>query len=77
MILLLLEALRRRQRAPDAAGVDIPVLVWLTLGSWEAAPQTPQDCNGIGPEVRVSHLFAVFPIDGQFTRNTSQTELLS
>jgi hypothetical protein len=43
MILLLLEALQRRQRAPDAARVDIPVPVWLTLGSWEAAPQTLRD----------------------------------
>jgi hypothetical protein len=35
MILLLLEALRHRQRVPDAARSDVPVPVWLTLGSWD------------------------------------------
>ena len=39
MILLLLEALRYRQRMPETARTDVPVPVWLTLGSWDPGVQ--------------------------------------
>jgi hypothetical protein len=40
MILLLLEALRYRERMPDTARTDVPVPVWLTLGSWDPSEQS-------------------------------------
>jgi hypothetical protein len=43
MILLLLEALRYRQRTPDTARIDVPVPVWLTLGSWDPSEQGLRD----------------------------------
>ena len=39
MILLLIEALRHRERVPDAARTAVPVPVWLTLGSWDPRSQ--------------------------------------
>ena len=39
MILLLMEALRHRERMPGADRPRIPVSVWLTLGSWEPTSQ--------------------------------------
>ena len=43
MILLLLEALRYRQRMPETARTDVPVPVWLTLGSWDPSVQGLRD----------------------------------
>jgi hypothetical protein len=43
MILLLLEALRYRERIPEAARTDVPVPVWLTLGSWDPGAQDLRD----------------------------------
>jgi hypothetical protein len=43
MILLLTEALRHRERVPDAARDDVPVPVWLTLGSWDPRSQGLRD----------------------------------
>jgi predicted NACHT family NTPase len=43
MILLLLEALRYRQRLPETARIDVPVPVWLTLGSWDPSVQGLRD----------------------------------
>jgi hypothetical protein len=43
MILLLLEALRYRQRMPETARTDVPVPVWLTLGSWDPGVQGLRD----------------------------------
>jgi hypothetical protein len=43
MILLLMEALRHRERVPDAARDDVPVPVWLTLGSWDPRSQGLRD----------------------------------
>jgi hypothetical protein len=43
MILLLLEALRYRKRMPETPRTDIPVPVWLTLGSWDPSVQTLRD----------------------------------
>jgi hypothetical protein len=43
MILLLLEALRYRQRIPETARTDVPVPVWLTLGSWDPSVQGLRD----------------------------------
>jgi hypothetical protein len=39
MILLLVEALCYRERVPDAARSDLPVPVWLSLGSWDPRSQ--------------------------------------
>jgi hypothetical protein len=43
MILLLIEALRHRERVPDAARTAVPVPVWLTLGSWNPRSQGLRD----------------------------------
>jgi hypothetical protein len=43
MILLLLEALRYRQGMPEAARTDVPVPVWLTLGSWNPSVHALRD----------------------------------
>jgi hypothetical protein len=43
MILLLLEALRYRARIPETARTDVPVPVWLTLGSWDPSVQKLRD----------------------------------
>jgi TIR domain len=43
MILLLLEALRYRARIPETARIDVPVPVWLTLGSWDPSVQKLRD----------------------------------
>ena len=43
MILLLLEALRFRQRMPEMARTDVPVPVWLTLGTWNPKEQGLRD----------------------------------
>jgi hypothetical protein len=43
MILLLLEALRYRQRVPESARANVPVPVWLTLGSWNPGVQGLRD----------------------------------
>jgi hypothetical protein len=43
MVLLLLEALRHRQRVTDAAKANVPVPVWLTLGSWVPSEQDLRD----------------------------------
>ena len=43
MILLLLEALRYRQRMPETARRAVPVPVWLTLGSWNPGVQGLRD----------------------------------
>jgi hypothetical protein len=43
MILLLLEALRYRERIPETARTDVPVPVWLTLGSWDPSVQGLRD----------------------------------
>ncbi len=43
MILLLIEALRHRERVPDATRARIPVPVWLTLGSWDPSLQGIRD----------------------------------
>jgi hypothetical protein len=43
MILLLLEALRYRHRMPDTVRTDVPVPVWLTLGSWDPNAQRLRD----------------------------------
>jgi hypothetical protein len=43
MILLLIEALRHRERVPDAARATVPVPVWLTLGSWDPRSQELRD----------------------------------
>jgi hypothetical protein len=43
MILLMLEALRYRERMPETARTDVPVPVWLTLGSWDPSVQTLRD----------------------------------
>jgi hypothetical protein len=43
MILLLLEALRYRARIPETARIDVPVPVWLTLGSWDPSVQGLRD----------------------------------
>jgi hypothetical protein len=43
MILLLLEALRYRQGMPEPARTDVPVPVWLTLGSWNPSVQELRD----------------------------------
>jgi predicted NACHT family NTPase len=39
MILLLVEALCYRDRVPDGARADLPVPVWLSLGSWDPRSQ--------------------------------------
>jgi hypothetical protein len=39
MILLLIEAVRYRDRVPDATRAGVPVPVWLTLGSWDPTLQ--------------------------------------
>ena len=39
MILLLLEALRHRAQLPASERVEVPVPVWLTLGSWDPIRQ--------------------------------------
>jgi hypothetical protein len=43
MILLLLEALRYRERMPETARTGVPVPVWLTLGSWDPDAQGLRD----------------------------------
>jgi TIR domain len=43
MILLLIEALRHRERVPHAARPAVPVPVWLTLGSWDPRSQGLRD----------------------------------
>jgi predicted NACHT family NTPase len=43
MILLLLEALRYRDRVPDTARAAVPVPVWLTAGSWDPKVQGLRD----------------------------------
>jgi hypothetical protein len=43
MILLMLEALRYRERMPETARTDVPVPVWLTLGSWNPSAQGLRD----------------------------------
>jgi hypothetical protein len=43
MILLLLEALRHRERMPETARTDVPVPVWLTLGSWDPRSEGLRD----------------------------------
>jgi hypothetical protein len=43
MILLLLEALRYRQRMPETARTGVPVPVWLTLSSWNPSKQGLRD----------------------------------
>jgi hypothetical protein len=43
MILLLLEALRYRQRMPETARTGVPVPVWLTLGSWDPRSEDLRD----------------------------------
>jgi hypothetical protein len=43
MILLVLEALRYRKRMPEIAPPEIPVPVWLTLGSWDPSTQGLRD----------------------------------
>jgi hypothetical protein len=43
MILLLLEALRYRERMPETARTGVPVPVWLTLGSWDPGAQGLRD----------------------------------
>jgi hypothetical protein len=43
MILLLLEALRYRQQMPETARTEVPVPVWLTLGSWDPSVQKLRD----------------------------------
>jgi hypothetical protein len=43
MILLLLEALRYRARIPETVRTDVPVPVWLTLGSWDPSVQKLRD----------------------------------
>jgi hypothetical protein len=40
MILLLLAALKHRDTAPEAQRGEVPVPVWLTLGSWDPTTQT-------------------------------------
>jgi hypothetical protein len=54
MILLLLEALQHRARVPDGERAQVPVPVWLTLGSWDPDRQGlrewwPQPWPGITP----------------------------
>jgi hypothetical protein len=43
MILLLLEAVRYRQRMPETARTGVPVPVWLTVGSWDPSVQKLRD----------------------------------
>jgi hypothetical protein len=43
MILLLLEALRYRERMRETARIDVPVPVWLPLGSWDPMSESLQD----------------------------------
>jgi hypothetical protein len=43
MILLLMDALRHCERMPDATRADVPVPVWLTLGSWDPSSQGLRD----------------------------------
>jgi hypothetical protein len=43
MILLLLEALRYRERMPETARAGVPVPVWLILGSWDPSVQGLRD----------------------------------
>ncbi len=43
MILLLIEALRYRERVPDATRTGVPVPVWLSLGSWNPRLQGLRD----------------------------------
>jgi hypothetical protein len=59
MILLLLEALRYRERIPDATRTEVPVPVLLTLGSWNPGSQGLRDW--VTATIRRNHQYVRAP----------------